>query len=436
MKPAKERVERFFVGEEETPKSKRSLLYTIVLCVGILIIWSFFAELDEVTRGEGKVIPSLEIKTLQSLEGGIVDEFMVSEGDPVKKGQVLIRLRDIEASSDLSSNQAKYLGLKAAIVRLQAEAEGKEKLDFPEEIISQAPESVAEEKNAFFANKKRLEDQLQVIRDQKRQREQEISELRGKISDLQQVIRLAQQERDMLAPVVDSGAAPKLELLQLDRSIKEKQSEINSLQSSIPRINSSIREMESKIGEVISTAKADAQQELSVKTMEAKSIEEQLSAFKDRKTRTEIKSPVDGVVKDIKINTVGGVVRSGENIMEIVPSDDQLMVEAKISPADIAFIRPEQKAMIKVTAYDYSIYGSLSGEVVAISADTIANEKGEYFYRVRLRTDEKSLIHNGESLPIIPGMITTVEILTGNKTLFEYIVKPFKKTLNNALKER
>lgn len=430
------RADKFFVADEDIPLHQHILLVSIAAFFVFFIIWANFATLDEVTRGQGRIIPSSEIQKLQSLEGGIVDEFLVKEGEEVKAGQLLMRLRDVQASSDLGSNQKRVLGLQAKIARLQAESEGKTTPEFSEAVMKGVPESVSEELNTFRANSSNLTNQLAVTEQQLAQRKQEISELRGRISDVSSVIALSRQELETIRPLVERGSAPKLELLQKERDLKERQTELNSLQSSAPRIQATITEAEARIKEVRSSFQAQAQTELAATQIELNSLGETLGALEDRKTRTEIKSPVNGYVKDITVSTVGGVVQPGVDLIEIVPKDDQLLVEAEVRPSDIAFLHPGQKAVVKITAYDFSIYGGLNGEVVDISADTITNDKDEKVYRVRVRTFDTTLKRKNEVLPIIPGMVATVDILTGKKTVMEYIMKPIVKTLHNSLGER
>lgn len=428
--------ERILQIDEELPFSRHALLLSICTFCVFFLVWASFATLDEVTRGDGRIIPSSEVQVLQSLEGGIIDEFFVHEGDTVKAGQSLVQLRDIEASSNLGTNQARYLGLLAAVTRLQAEAEGRETVAFPEDVMKGAATSVTEELNAFRANREKIEGQLRILEQQRDQRTQEVSEMTTRIRDLGNVIALAREQRGMVAPLVERGSAPRMELLELDRTIQEKQTELNSVKTSLPRARSAVEEAKARIKDIETTARAQAQSELSSKMIEMNAIRESLSGLRDRKTRNDIKSPVDGTIKDIKVTTVGGVVRSGDPIIEIVPTDDQLLVEARIRPADIAFLYPGQKAVVKITAYDFSIYGGLKGEVVEISPDAITNEKGESFYRVRVRTDENSLRRKNEVLPIIPGMVASVDILTGHKTVMEYLLKPFIKTIDTAMHER
>jgi len=430
------RADKFFTADEDIPLHQHLLLVAIAAFFFLFIVWANFATLDEVTRGQGRVIPSSEIQKMQSLEGGIVDEFLVKEGEEVKAGQLLMRLRDIQATSDLGSNQKRILGLQAKIARLQAEAEGKATPEFPEAVMKGVPESVSEELNSFRASQSNLQNQLTVTEQQLAQRRQEISELRGRIGDVSSVIALARQEMETIRPLVERGSAPKLELLQKERDLKERQTELNSLQSSLPRIQSAMQEAEARIKEVKSSFQAQAQTELAATQIELNSLGETLGALQDRKTRTELKSPVNGYVKDITVSTVGGVVQPGIDLIEIVPKDDQLLVEAEVRPSDIAFLHPGQKAVVKITAYDFSIYGGLNGEVVDISADTITNDKDEKVYRIRVRTYDTTLKRKNEVLPIIPGMVATVDILTGKKTVMEYMLKPIVKTLHNSLGER
>jgi len=428
--------DRYFMTDDELPLHRHFILVSLFLFFVVFVLWASFATLDETARGEGQIVPAGEVQVIQNLEGGIVDAFMFKEGDLVKKGDVIMRLRDVGAQSDLGTNEAKYMGLLAATIRLQAEVDGKASLDFPDDIMKKSPQSITEELNAFRANREKLQGQVSVLEQQLSQRKQEVSELTTKSSDLAGVIRLSQQEKDMTAPLVAKGSAPRIELIQLERGIREKQTELNGVRAAIPRAQSAIAEAQARIGEMKKSFIAEAQTELTAKTAELNTVKQSLGALEDKKDRTDIRSPVNGTIKDFKINTVGGVVRSGDPIAEIVPVDDNLLVEAKIRPSDIARLRPGLPAMVKITAYDFTIYGGLKGEVDNISADTIKNEKGEFFYRVKVRTKENSLKRKGEILPIIPGMVATVDIQTGKKTVMEYLMKPFLKTVENSMNEK
>ncbi|MCB1532673.1 MAG: HlyD family type I secretion periplasmic adaptor subunit [Alphaproteobacteria bacterium] len=436
VEKAQAHLDSFFETSDELPLSRHLLFVFIVAFFVIFVLWANWATLDEVTRGEGKIVPSSEVQALQTLEAGIVEEFMVREGDEVEAGQILMRLSDIDASSDLGANEARYLGLLASITRLQAEAEGAMTVEFPEEVMKGAPRSVTEEMNTFRANQQQLQNQLNVLQQQLAQRDQEVRELSTRVADTRSVIGLQQQEKDMVAPLVARGSAPELELLQLDRTIKEKNAELNSYQGNLGRARAAVDEAKARIEEARTAVQAQAQTELSAKLIEMSEIKERLSALTERKTRTELKSPVNGIIQELTVNTIGGVVSPGEDLIKIVPKDDVLIVEAKIRPSDRAFIHPGQKAVIKITAYDFSIYGGLDGELTYISQDTFEDEKGEVYYTVRLTTEKNHLIHNGEIKPITTGMVASVDILTGDKTVMQYLLKPFIKTLDKAMNER
>lgn len=435
MQKAAAHAERVLVTDEDLPLSKHVILLSVCIFFIIFFLWATFAKLDETTRGQGKVIPSREIQKISSLEGGIIDAMLIKEGEEVKEGQIIARMRNIAATSEYGSTESRVLSLKATIARLKAEVEGTVP-EFPDDVMKDAPGAVTIELNAYRANKDKIDTQITVLQQQKSQRSQELNELSIKSGDVRGQVNLAQEERAMVAPLVASGSAPKMELLQLDRMIKEKQTELNGVNAAMPRARAAIAEADARIRDLENSAKAQAQTELAAKSMEMSSLEKGIVSIADKKDRTEIKSPVNGYVQDVKVYTVGGVVQPGQDFIEIVPKDDQLIVEARIKPQDIAFLYPDQPGMVKITAYDFSIYGGLKGKVVGISPDAVTDEKGESFYLVRVQTEESTLKRKGEVLPIIPGMVATVDILTGQKTVMEYLLKPFVKTLNSAMNER
>lgn len=427
--------DRVLDTDEDLPLSRHVMMIVICGFFVVFFLWATFANLEETTRGEGKVIPSKEVQKLSSLEGGILQEILIKEGDEVKAGQVVARLSEVAAGAELGSGEARYLGLMATVARLQAEVLGKQP-EFPAEVMEKAPSAVSEELAAFTANRDKINGQTIILQQQKSQRSQELSELQIKSNDLAGQTALAREEKAMVEPLVARGSAPKMELLQIERSIKERQTEQNSVNSAIPRARAAIAEADARIRDLEATAKATAQTELAAKMVELDATKKGLVGLSDRRDRTEIKSPVNGYVKDIKVYTQGGVVQPGQDFIEIVPKDDQLLVEARIKPKDIAFLYPDQPAMVKISAYDFSIYGGLPGKVVGISPDAVTDEKGESFYQVRILTTENSLKRKGEVLPIIPGMVATVDILTGEKTVMEYLLKPFVKTMSSSLNER
>lgn len=412
------------------------LLYTVAGLLLIFLVWANLARLEEVARGDGKVIPSSQVQVIQNLEGGIIDEFLVKEGETVKEGQVILRMRNVQADSDLGATNQKYHGLLATTIRLQAEAAGKDAVEFPKEVTAAAPESVSAEQDVFIARKKQIIGQLDILNQQLAQKRGEVEELNRRIADTSNLLKLAQDERAMVAPMVERGAANKMELLQIDRQIATQKAELNSLRSALPRSNAGVKEVQGRINDLTSSQRADAQRELAEKTIELNTIKQTLAAYKDRSERTEVKSPVHGRVQDIKVTTVGGVVRPGDPIMDIVPLEDTLVVESRVRPADIAFIYPGQKALVRISAFDFSVYGALEGKVKDISPDSITNDKGESFYRVTVQTEETTLKKGNKEYDIIPGMQATVDIITGEKTVMNYLLKPFVKASQTALRER
>ena len=403
---------------------------------GVMGVWAHYAVLDEVTRGEGTIIPSSRTQVIQNLEGGILAEILVHEGDIVEAGDVLVRIENTLAQANLEDARSQYLTLLATEARLVAEIDAKDEVAFPPAVVDEAPTVAADQQRLFNARKRQLDAQVSVLQSQAQQRKQEVAEMASRRRQLEQSLSLARDEMAITAPLVQKGVMPRIELIRIERQVADLEGEIRTIRTAIPRLQAAQQEANQRIEEMQLTVQTEASDELNSTRAELKSISQSLFAGQDRVTRTAVASPVRGTVKDMKINTVGGVIQPGQDIMEIVPLDDSLIVEARIRPADIAYLRPNQKAVIKVSAYDFSIYGGLTAKLVRISADTIKDEQGESFYHVYLRTEENSLRHRGETLPIIPGMTVTAEILTGEKSVLDYLLKPILKAKDSALRER
>jgi adhesin transport system membrane fusion protein len=400
--------------------------------------WAHFAVLDEVTRGEGTVVPSSKTQVIQNLEGGILAAILVREGDIVEPGAILVRIDNTAAQANFRDSRSQYFMLSATVARLEAELEGRDPV-MPEEIVEKAPAAVAEQMATYRLHKDQLAAQVRVLESQAEQRTQEIAEMNSRRRQLQQGLKLARDEYAITQPLVLKGVLPRLDLIRIDRQIADLDGELSTVRLAIPRLKTAASEAKQRIEELILTTKSEVSNELSLARAELKTVTETLFAGEDRVVRTEVRSPVRGTIKEIKHNTVGGVIRPGQDILEIVPLDDTLLIEAKIRPADIAFLRPGQEATIKITAYDFSIYGGLTAQLEQISADTILDEEnqdGERFYRAYLRTDRNTMEHLGEELPIIPGMTATVEIMTGKKSVLDYIMKPILKARDQAMRER
>jgi len=411
------------------------LLVIIVAFFGIFLAWASWAELDEVTRGDGKVIPSSQVQVVQNLEGGIVAAIPVREGAVVEPGQVLLRIDNVRAASDLRESRQRYLALLGALGRLRAEVDGTA-ISLAPEVLTDAPEVAANERALYYARGEALQSEIDILRSQATQRRQELAELRTRLDQLERSLALAAEELEIKRPLAARRVVSRIELLQLERQVNDLAGELETTRLAVPRIESALQEAERRIEDRRLSFRAEAQRELTAVQAEATALAEAIIATADQVRRTDVRSPVLGTIKRLLVTTVGGVVQPGQDLVEIVPLEDTLLVEAQVRPADIAFLHPGQPAKVKVTAYDFSIYGGLDGVVEDISADTITDDRGESFYRVRVRTADNALEHAGEILPIIPGMTTQVDILTGEKTVMDYLLKPILKAKERALRER
>ena len=416
-------------------KLRGSRIAVLLTCAAVLalIVWAAFAPLDEVTRGEGKVIPSRQVQVMQSLDGGIVSEILVREGEQVKSGQLLLKVDPTRFVSSLRENRAQYEALLARAARLTALAHEKPFVP-PPELIKSAPALVEQERSAYESKRMELDAAVGVARQQLSQRRQELNEVTARREQATQSYNLTARELDVTRPLAKTGAVSEVELLRLERDVARYRGERDAAGAQIPRIQAAISEAQRKIEEVELTLRNQARNELSETNAKLAALSAGSEGLADRVKQAEIRAPMNGTVKQLFANTVGGVVQPGKEIIEIVPSDDALLLEARVQPKDIAFLRPGQPAHVKFTAYDFSIYGGLDATLEHIGADTITDDKGNAFYIVRVRTTQSTI---GEArMPIIPGMVAEVDILTGKKSLLSYLMKPVLRAKANALTER
>lgn len=420
---------------ESSHLAGHSLLLVSLLFFIIALWWASATELDEVTRGDGKVVPSSKIQVIQNLEGGILAEVLIAEGDIVKKGQALLKIDDTRFSSSFRETELKYFELLSRTSRLEAESDGKPYV-VPVEVLNNRPNLASDEQALHQSRLRELESGIRVLKEQVAQRKQELIERQSRQGQLSRSYQLSNQELKMSEPLVAVGAMSEVELLRLKRATNDIRGEMNANRLAIPRIQSSLDEVGQKIAEQTVRFKTDAANQLSEVKAELARTKEIIFSLKDRVARTHVRSPVAGTIKILKINTVGGIIQPGMDLVEIVPIEDNLLIEAKIRPADIAFLRPGQKAVIKLTAYDFSIYGGLPAKLERISADTIVNEKDESFYLIYLRTEKNHIESKKGRFDIIPGMVASVDILTGKKSILDYLLKPIFKAKDRALRER
>jgi adhesin transport system membrane fusion protein len=420
---------------ESAHRAGHSLLFLTLLFFVAAGWWAYETELDEVTRGEGKVIPSSKVQVIQNLEGGILAEVLVAEGDAVEKDQALLKIDDTRFASSFRETQLKYWELLARSKRLEAESEGKAFI-VPTEVEKEQPALALNEKALFDSRKLELNSAISVLKQQEQQRRQELVEKQARQKQLERSYNLSNEELQMSEPLVAQGVMSPVEILRLKRSVNDLKGDMDANRLAIPRIRATLAEVRQKIDEQQVRFKTEATTQLSEVRAELERTKESLFSSEDRVTRTQVRSPVKGTIKQLKINTVGGVIQPGMDLIEIVPIEDNLLIEAHIRPADIAFLRPGQEAMIKLTAYDFSIYGGLPAKLERISADTITNDNDESFYLIYLRTEQNYLDSSKGPLSIIPGMTASVDILTGKKSVLDYLLKPIIKAQNEALRER
>lgn len=420
---------------EDSPWLARATVWTACSLLLIALIWAKFAVLQEVTTGQGKAIPSSKVQVIQNLEGGIVTEIFAREGQVVNKGDVLLRLDATRYNSNKGETEADRMALQARVERLRAEAEGRP-LVLPEELIKQAPQLAEDELALYRSRQQRLESEQNTLKEQLRQKTQELAEFRSKAQQYRSGLGLIQQELNMSQPLVETGAISAVEILRLRRSVVEMRGSLDATNLAIPRAESAMQEIESRLNESTLAFQTDAFKELNEARTELQKITATSVAIEDRVSRTTISSPVHGVIKQLKVNTIGGVVQPGSDMLEIVPLEDNLLIEAQIRPQDVAFLHPGQKAMVKFTAYDYTIYGGLKAKLELIGADTITDEKGNSFYLIQVRTEKNHLGGDEHPLLIIPGMVASVDIMTGEKSVLDYLLKPVLKARSEALRER
>lgn len=417
----------------QSPRGGRMILYSALLLFVIFIVWAALSEVEQVTRGQGKVVPASQIQVVQNLEGGILAELHVKVGDTVRKDQLLLRIDQTRFISSVEQNHAKSGANRAKAARLLAEASGNPVFVAPADTPA---EVIASERALFESRKAELRQSVDVKQEQINQRLNELKEQNTRLRELSKTYELYQKEIRLTKPLVGTGAVSEMEVLQLERKAGEMQGEIETIKQSIPRIQSKIEESKSAMREVKLNFANKAKAEYNEVASQLGEDSASSLALKDRLDRTMVKSPVNGTVNRILVNTVGGVIQPGMNLVEIVPTEGTLLIEAKIKPADIAFLSPNQKAMVKFTAYDYTIYGGLEAKLEQIGADSITDEKKESYYLVTLRTDKNYIGTKDKPFPIIPGMVATVDILTGKKTILSYLLKPILKAKSMALRER
>ncbi|WP_207849332.1 MULTISPECIES: HlyD family type I secretion periplasmic adaptor subunit [unclassified Pseudomonas] len=421
---------------EDAPRVVRLTIWAIIGFFVFLMLWAHFAVIDEVTKGDGKAIPSSKIQKIQNLEGGIVSELFVKEGQIVEAGAPLIRLDDTRFASNVGETEADRLSMLLRVERLSAEVDDRP-LNFPEDVLKAVPGQAKSEESLYISRRQQLHDEIGGLQEQLIQRQQELREFSSKQAQYRQQLGLQRQEINMSEPLVAQGAVSPVEVLRLKRAEVETRGQLDATTLAIPRAESAIKEVQRKIDETRGKFRSDALTQLNEARTDLNKAQATGKALEDRVSRTLVTSPVRGIVNKLLVNTIGGVIQPGSDMVEIVPLDDTLLVEAKIRPQDIAFLHPGQEAIVKFTAYDYTIYGGLKAKLEQIGADTITDEdKKTTYYIIKVRTERSHLGTDDKPLLIIPGMVASVDIITGKKSVLSYLLKPIIRARAEALHER
>lgn len=421
---------------EQAPRGASLLLWAGALFILLALLWANWAQLDEIARGDGEIIPSHQLQVVQNLEGGIVSEILVREGQLVERGEVLLKIKDKRFASSFKENQVRALELEARVIRLTAEANG-DGFRVPEKFSREYRNLLDQEQSLYRSKQQELESNLSVLAQQRQQREQELVEANSRIAQLRRSYNLLLRELRISEPLMKEGVISEVEYLRLRRQVNDLRGEMSSIELSIPRIKATISEIDQRQEEVTFQFRNRAREELNEAVAEQVRLEQALSGMQDRISRTEVRAPIRGTVKQLMINTIDGVVRPGDPLLSIVPFEDKLLVEARVKPSDIANIRLGQAAVVKVSAYDFAIYGGLDASVVFISPGTIMDpEAKQPYYLVRLETGLPYLGTESNPLPLMAGMTVGVDILTGKKTVMQYILKPINRATERALTER
>ena len=416
---------------QQRPLRARVLLYGVVMTIVVLIVWACLAPVDEVDRGDGKVVPSSQLQVLQSYDGGIVQDILVKEGQFVKAGSVILRVDPTRYISSLQENSTRMNAVSAKVERLSAQTRG-EPLAFTDDLRLAAPDIVTNETALYYSSIRELEETEARFESRIAQREQDVESFRSELKQFQDTLTLAERELSVTRPLLESGAVSEIDILRLERQIIENQGAIQRTRAAIFRSEATIDEEQNNLKEARLKMQNRWSEELNEAVATLQTLQESQTGLQDVVKQSEMRAPVSGTVQRLLVNTVGGVITPGSAVAELIPSDDVLLVEAKIPPKDIAFLKLGQPAILKFSAYDYAIYGGMNASVEHISADTVTDDQDRTFYLVRLSTAARD---TGE-LDILPGMMVQVDIITGKRTVMQYLLNPLIRASTSALRER
>ncbi len=404
----------------------------LAVATGVFLIWAGTCTLDKVTRGNGRVLPGVQNQVVQHQEGGIIQQILVQEGQRVKKGQVLMRVSNVTTGTEYALSQTDVVAKRITLARLEAEIAGSGSFVVPEALAKAAPEIARSEEMLFHSRLAQRSQASGIIGQQVRQHQAEVSSLRARLANLRTEEGLAQQQLDKLERAYAAEAISEREVLEKRQSLASLRTRIADVLNQIPQTAAQISEASARRGEVTTRDMQDVKEKASMLRLELAKADEHLEAAADKSSREEIRAPLDGVVNKLYMQTLGGVIKPGEPVAEIVPVDKVVTIEAHVAPKDRGNVWPGLPAKVKISAYDSAIYGGLDAKVVDVSPDVIQDQKGEAYYRVRLRADTASF---GANKPVIPGMTAEANIVSGKQTVLDYILGPLIRIKDSALRE-
>ena len=411
------------------------MLVSIAALIAVMTAWMMLAQIDEITHGEGQVVPSAEIQVVQSLEGGVLKELLVGEGDIVKRGQALARISDIAVASEERGTEARQESLLIKKARLEAEASGRT-FSLAPELAAKVPDIARNEEDLYNSRQRELQSAKAILDDKISAASAQLSELGARASRLSSGRALVEQELSITRKMVEQRAVPKLDEIRLSRELNDIAGQINEAAEQRQRLNAELSSAQKERADQDNKFKSQALGELNETQTQLSQLSSSLTAIGDRVDRSELRSPVDGIVNKVMLKTVGGVVEPAMKLIEIVPVDDKLKIIARIPPSEIAFLRPGQPVKVKISAYDPQKYGALDGELVRIGANSVTDSKGNIYFETEVRTAKNHLGDEDAKLPITPGMVAQTEIITGKRSIFDYLMKPVLRAKDRALTER
>jgi adhesin transport system membrane fusion protein len=414
-----------------TEPAKR-LLRTIWMTMAAFFIWAALFSVDRVTHAQGRVIPSLQNQVVQHLEGGIVTELKVREGDRVRKGDLLMRISNEFTTADVNNARTDVVSMQIALARLEAETRGDESFKVDPALAAQSPDMAKSEEALFVARRNQLLQDTAIFANQAQAHRSEIDAIQQRLKNLASEEKIQRERLTLIEGALAADAASRSDMLDRRSQLEQLRTRISDAATSLPQVRAQAAEVESRRASAIAQFVSKSEEAAAKLRVDLAKAREGLTAFNDREDRTDVRAPMDGLINKIIVQTVGGVVRGGDPLMEIVPTDNTVMIEARLRPQDRGDVWAGQSASIKVTAYDSAVHGALPANVVEISPDAIQDQKGESYFRVRLRADASKF---GIDKPVMPGMTANVDIRAGKRTILAYLAGPVERLSQNALRD-